>query len=871
MDWQRRQTSVFRALLRCYPAEFRHEYGAEMEALFSDRLRSEPGFRLWLETAADVAFAAPREHWHILTADLRYGARVLVKTPSFSAIALIVIALGIAATVSVFSVVNAVLLRSLPYGHPEKLVYLWSPNVNLKGVPQELGPNVPDFYDWQRLSRSFSSMTLFRRAVVTVARNGSAERAEAAFVTGSFFRTLEATPRAGRTIEDEDDRAGHEHVAVISDAFWRSELHAEPDVIGAPIQLNRKTYTVIGVMPKDFGYPFENDVPYEHSSFKQTDIWLPAAYSAQQETDRVNFDSGDAIGRLREGVTRAAAEAELRAIEARDQPLYPEMWRGWTALVRPLAETIVGPVEKMLWLLLGAVAIVMVIAISNVAGLLLARATARAHELGIRTALGAERGRIIRQLLTEALLLSVAGGALGIGLAYAIVHVMRRLNPGDVPRFETAAVDGRVLTIAVLLSLAAGILSGVVPAISASRANVNDLLRKGGARVAGGANKGRFALIVLEVALSVVLLTGSGLLIRSYLALTAVNPGFSPQTLTFSVNLDERYNKPELRTSLYRQFLQKLQNAPGVVYAGASNSNPLSHHESVTYVEIRGFGTSKEMVDTRSVTPDYRKALGTPLLRGRDFGPQDAGSKTPVAMVNEKFAKEYFSGRDPLGGKVRIGVGNLSSARWSTVVGVVGDIRHTSLEEESRPAVFQPETSGDHFAIRCKLPARQVTAEARAALRSLDPALIPESVRTMSERVKESNARRTFQTWVLTGFAAIAVALALAGLYGLMSYAVKQRTAEIGVRLAVGSPRSRILGLMLFEGLRVTATGLAIGLAGACALTRLVSGWLFGVKAIDLVTFCAVPLFLLAVACCACLIPAWSATKIDPVRALRQE
>jgi len=875
MDWLRSQTKVFRAMLYCYPAEFRHEYGTEMAQLFADRLQSEPRIRVWLEAVADLAFTAPKEHWHVLIVDIKYGARILATVPGFTAIALLVIALGIGATTSIFSVVNAVLLRSLPYGHPEKLVYIFSPNRKFTGVPEELGPNVPDFYDWQRLSHSFSALTMLRARTLNLIREGSSNRVAAAFVTGSFFRTLEAWPRLGRALDANDDRPGHEYVAVISEALWRSQFGSRADVIGKQIQLNRHSYTVVGVMPKDFGYPFDGDIPYTNSEFKQTDIWLPAAYTAKQRTDRTDdFESADAaIGRLSNGVSVIAAQGELQAIEARLNPLYPEMWRGWSALVRPVVQTIVGPVQEMLWLLLGAVAIVLLIAISNVANLLLARATARAHELGIRTALGAERGRIIRQLLTESLMLSCAGGALGIGLAFAAVRVLTRLNPGNIPRFDAAAVDGRVLFVAVILSIGAGVVSGLAPAISASRVNINDLLRRGSGRVGGASNRGRFALIVLEVALSVILLAGAGLLIRSYLQLAAVDPGFSPATLTFRLNLDERYAKPEQQSAFYKSFLEKLQKIPGVSDAGATSATPLSGRESLAFIEVRGLGKSKEVVENRSVTPGYRKALGTPLLRGRDFDWHDLNSKTFVATVNERFVAMYFHGRDPLGGQVRIGIGDFSGSSWATVVGVVGDVRHKKLDETPQPQIFEPADNGDNFAIAVQpnVPTRQVIDRARAELRSLDPVLSLENVRTMGERMTESNARRRFQTALLTGFAAIAVALALIGLYGLMSYTVKQRTAEIGIRLAVGASRGRVLGLILSQGLRLTAVGLLVGLAGAFALTRLVSAWLFGVKATDPVTFVAVPLFVLAVACCACIVPAWGATRIDPIRALRQE
>jgi predicted permease len=874
MDWLRSQTKLFRAMLYCYPAEFRHEYGTEMEQLFADRLQAEPRWRVWLEAVVDLAFSVPKEHWYVLIADVKYGARVLAAVPGFTAIALLVIALGIGATASIFSVVNAVLLRSLPYGHPEKLVYLWSPNPKFKGVPQDMGPIVPDFYEWQRLSRSFSSMAMLRQAAVNLVRDDSTNRVPAAFVTSDFFRVLEASPQVGRTLDANDDRPGHEFVAVVSDAFWRSQFGHAPNIIGQRIQLNRHNYTVVGVMSKDFGYPFDGDVPYDRSGFSQTDVWLPAAYTFSQKTDRANLESASAIGRLRSGVSVAAAQSELVPIELRLQPLYSEMWRGWTVLVSPLVQTIVGPVEKMLWLLLGAVGIVLLIAISNVANLLLARATARAHELGIRTALGAERGRIIRQLLTESLILSSAGGALGIALAYVSVHILIKLNPGGIPRFDAAAVDGRVLFVALLLSIGTGVASGLAPAISCSQASISDLLRRGSNRIAGSSNRGRFALIVLEVALSVILLAGSGLLIRSYLQLQTIDPGFSPATLTFRLNLDERYNQPEQRAAFYKTFLEKLQNIPGVKYAGASSATPLSGRELFTFAEIRGIGKAKEMVAIRSVTADYRKALGTSLLRGRDFDSHDVSAKPQVAMVNEKFVATYFQGHDPLAGQVHMGIADSSRnswSSWSTIVGVIGNIRHNKLEETAQPQIFVPADNGDYFAIQSSVPVQQVIDQARTQLRLLDPVLTLESIRTMGERMTESNARRRLQTALLTGFAAIAVALALIGLYGLMSYAVKQRTAEIGIRLAVGSPRGRVLGLILFEGLRLTTVGLLIGLAGAFALSNLVGAWLFGVKSTDPITFIAVPLFVLAVASGACIIPAWGAMRIDPIQALRQE
>lgn len=871
MDWPRNQSKLFRALLYCYPAEFRHEYGAEMEQLFADRLQSEPRFRLWLETLADLVCSAFREHASVLASDVRYGLRVLAAAPGFTTIALLVLALGIGATTAVYSLVDAVLLRSLPFGHPGKLVYLWSPNPKWQGAPRELAPSVPDFYGWQRLSHSFSSMAMLNESKVSLVEGGVAHRISAAEVSGDFFHTLEASPTLGRSIDMGDEQPGHRRVAVISNALWRSQFGADPDTVGKHIQLNRYRYTVIGVMPKGFGYPLEGDIPYTRSGFARTDIWLPLAYSAAEKTDRTNFAGADAvIGRLRNGVSVASAQQELKAIELHLNALYPSMWRGFTAFVTPLVQTIIGPVQKMLWLLLGAALLVLLIAVGNVANLLLVRATARAHEMGIRTALGAERRRIVRQLLTESLLLSCFGCALGIGFAYAAVRLLVRLNPGKVPRFDTATLDGAALAVAIALACIAGLLCGLAPAVSASRANLNELLKRGARNVAGGSKRGRFALIVAEVALSVILLSAAGLLIRSYLNVMAVNPGFSPAALTFQLNLNSSYNTQQRRQAFYREFLAKLEGLRGVQYAGLTNVTPLSGYETEAFAEVRGFGRSEAMVETRSVTPGYRKALGTPLLLGRDFTHFDMNGKTPVAMVNQAFVKAYFHGRNPLGQQVRVGIGKLMG-NWCTVVGVVGNVHHDGLTEPPKPQVIKPFGGGNRFAVRYSIPVQQASREIRTALRSLDPTLAPDNIHTMGDRIAQSNARRRFQTALLTGFAALAVFLALAGLYAVMSYSVKRRTAEIGIRMALGSPRSRVLGLILGQGLCLTALGLLIGLGGALALTHLVSSWLFGVQPADPVTFALVPAFVLAVACLACLVPACNAMRIDPIRTLREE
>ncbi len=411
--------------------------------------------------------------------------------------------------------------------------------------------------------------------------------------------------------------------------------------------MNRKKYTVIGVMPREFGYPFEGDVPYGKANYGRAEIWAPLALSTREKSDRVNFSSADAaIGRLRPGVSARQAQAELRTIESRLNSLYPEQWRGWTALVRPLVDTIVGPVRAMLWLLLGAVAIVLLIACSNVANLLLARVTARGQEMSIRTALGAERARLVRQILTEALLLAGGGGALGILFAFIAVRGIVSINPGDIPRFAETSVDGRVLLVTVAISIATGLLFGLAPTLAGSRVNLSEFLKDGGNRGAVGTrNRWRHALVVAEVALSVVLLAGAGLTIRSYLRLQRVNPGFSPSTLTMSLELDERYKTPERRTAFFRRFMESLRSLPGVLRVGATRTIPFDNSEEVAFVDVKGFGKPKEMVEERPVTPGYFAAMGMRLVAGRFFDEHDIQSRRPGDDRQRELCQNLFTRR----------------------------------------------------------------------------------------------------------------------------------------------------------------------------------------------------------------------------------
>jgi putative ABC transport system permease protein len=869
MAWRRSAVRIYRALLFAYPAEFRHEYGSQMEQLFEDRLQSEPGLRVWLDTLADVAFSAPREHFHILAADLVYGARMIRKSPAFTLVALFAMALGIGATTAVFSLINAVLIRSLPYVDPQRLVYIWMPNPRFKVMPLEMAPSSPDFYAWQN-NQSFSDLTMFNQELVKMIDADRVQRVGEASVAGNFFRTLGASPQLGRAIEPEDDQPGHEHVVVISDVLWRSRFGAAPNVLGKTLHLNHEIYAIVGVMPPGFQYPHSADFPYSDRDIAATDLWIPAVLTSRQKTDWNAGGDGLVIGRLKPGVSLKQAQAEMSALEARLDPvLHPPEWRGWLALVRPFIDTAVGPVRPLLWLLLGAVSMVLLIACSNVANLLLARAAGRVHEMGIRSALGAERVRLVRQMLTEALLLALGGGMLGVLIAYGALRLILRLHPGDIPRLNETSLDAGVLLFTAGASLLTGLAFGLLPALAASRVNVSSLLKQGGNKgIAGTSNRLRNGLIITQVALSVILLAGAGLLIRSYLNVQSVDTGFAPSTLTMNLTLDERYGTPQKLDDYFRNLITQVNQLPGVKSFGLVSALPLSHRESISTVEIKGHTVKKDQTaDDRAATTAYFGSMGIRLVEGRFFGDEAVRDHPAEMVVSQSFAKLYFPREPVIGQQFR------SRDQWHTIVGVVADVRSSSLEESPRPMIYSPflQTPDNHayLTIRTTFPPEQLISSIGKIVRSIDPTIAPEHAGTMRQFMSEATRARRFQTVILSVFAAVAVFLALVGLYGLMAYAVKQRTAEIGIRIALGASAARVLSLVVGKGLALVAAGLAFGLAGALVLTRLGTSWLYGVSPADPLTLIAVPVLILAVALGACLIPAWKATRIDPVTALR--
>ncbi|MDQ2776797.1 MAG: ABC transporter permease [Acidobacteriota bacterium] len=822
------------------------------------------------ETTLDVSVA---RWFNDLLQDCRFSCRQVRKNTSFAAVAILVIGLGIGAVTTICSLVNAVLLRPLPYGDPSRLVYLWTPNPHFGGnAPRELAPNYPDFYDWRRMSHSFSSMALLRQRTLNLGSAGKVARVGSAFVTGDFFHTLEVKPHLGRAIQPADDIPGHSDVAVISDRLWHARFSASPAVIGKRITLNRDEYTIVGVMPKSFGYPFEGDIPYVAPGFGQTDIWAPLALSAGEKTDRVNFQGADAaVARLRPGASLQQAQTELEAMQKRLDLLYSgPLAQGWQALVVSLQETILGPVT---WLLLGAVALVLLIACGNVANLLLARVTGRLQEIALRAGLGAGRTRLMRQLFTESLVLALLGGCLGVLLSFGAVRLLARLNPGNIPRFAQTSVNLHVLAVAAAITLLSGGIFSLAPMLAALRPSLSDLLRQGGNKgTAGTSSHLRHSLIAVEVALSFILLIGATLLIRSYIKLQTQDDGFSSDTLTMSLPLDGRYSKPEQRTAFFMRFLESLRHLPGVIEAGAGDDIPLDHSESIGPVQIKGHPDTHDLIDSRVVIPGYIGALGMHLLSGRYLNQRDVKEVSTAVIVNRAFVKTYLRGVEPLGAEVRMG----PNRPWSQIVGAVEDVRHSTLEGKPRPAFFWPYRPGFnawnlHYALCSKLPPDLLVPPVRKVLHDLDPALALDDIHTMGERVAEASAQRRFQMVLMTSFAGLTVFLAMIGIYGVMAYAVRQRTTEIGLRLAIGASPRQVLFMIGRQGLTLVLLGLGGGVAVALLLTRALRSWLYGVPANDPLTFILIPLLILAVAGCACLIPAMQAARIDPAIALRDE
>ncbi len=797
------------------------------EGMNSKEARRAAGIELGgVEQVKERVRAARTGAWlEVVVQDVRFGSRMLRKNPGFTAVAIFTLAVGIGANTAIFSLLNAVLIRSLPYENPDRLVYVFTPTHDLPQIPIDaIGPSNGDFFDIQRQAHSFSAITLFDQRFFNLAAEGMAQRVSGVFIQPNFLSTLGVNPLFGRAIESADTEQGNQHVAIISYALWQSVFGGSTQVLDRSVTLDGQIYHVIGVMPASFGYPSGNELPYSNEG--QTQLWLPLALTPQGKTDRDN-PIGNAIARLRPGLTLAQAQAEMNTIMPRLYPVNASSFSPFKdsyCVLRSFTDTVVGGVRLFVWLLFGAVSLVLLIACANAANLLLARAAGRTHEMGVRAALGARRGRLIRQVLTEALLLASISGALGILIAYAAIRLLLRLNPGNIPRLNETSLDLRVLVFALAISILTGVVFGILPALGVSRTNLTEVLKQGGNKgIVGPSKRWRHSLIVSEVALAVVLLTGSGLLIRSYVNLQNVSTGFSDSTLSMHIALDSRYSKPEQRRAFFNNVLDKLSALHGVTAIGAISDLPLSHSETMGLFMVEGYANKKgQAVDSRLATENYFQAMGTPLLAGRFFTPGDAVPKAPgVVIINEAFAKAYFSGRPAIGGHLCMCyVWGTTKVNWSIVVGVVANTRHSNLENAPPPQVYgsfwqyDQGPNGGYIAIHTSSSPAEIIPAIRAAVRSLDPNVPVADIQTMDQRVSEASALRRFQTSLFAVFAAVALFLASIGLYGVMAYSVKQRTPEIGIRLALGAQPSNVLKLIVLQGMTLTVAGICVGVAG---------------------------------------------------------
>jgi putative ABC transport system permease protein len=803
-------------------------------------------------------------------ADIQYAIRNIGKKPFFYAIVILTLALGIGANAAIFTVVNAVLLRPLPFPQPDRLMMLWTYNPR-QGFDKDVG-TYPNFQDWKRASGSFDRMSGVFGASMTLTGNGDPAQLTGLRVTPEFFETMGVSPAIGRPFTAANGQPGGERVVILAHGLWTRRFGADPSVVGRSILLNGVSHEVLGVMPASF------------SPTEDAEYWVPLAPVGQfEELFRARGSYWlTIIGRLKPGITRQAAQSEMDAIAARLEKEYP-VNAGIGIRLVPMHEELVGDVKRPLLILLGAVSFVLLIACTNVANLLLTRAASRQRELAIRTALGAARSRLLRQLLTESLVLAVAGGIAGLGLAYWTIDVLRWLAPAALPRLSTVAIDGWVLAYAAFAAVLTSLLVGMVPALHASRRQSSADLKEGGRGGSDGTRGRRLrtALAVTELAIALVLLVGAGLLIRSFIALSNQNPGFAKGVLTLRIQLPQaKYPEPARITGFHEQLIERLATLPGVESAAAGTSLLLSRLPNSASINIAGrpplpAGAKNSPVPYDSVTPEFFSTLQIPLRRGRMFTLADGPQTQAVAIVNESFVRRFFPGEDPLGRRVTFGDTERPDTQWQTIVGVVADTKRGGFDREPWAEIYfpmrqAPERRVFAFIRTAGDPARLVSA-ARAAVWSIDRDQPIAAVRTVPELFAQQEANRRFTTLLLGLFATVAVVLAVVGIYGVIAYSTAQRTQEIGIRMALGADRGTVVRMVLAGGLRIAATGLALGVLGALALTQVLSSLLFGVSARDPLTFVLVPATLLLVSLAACWIPARRAMRVNPVIALRGE
>jgi putative ABC transport system permease protein len=807
-----------------------------------------------------------------LRQDVRYALRSLRKTPGFTLVALLTLALGIGANTAIFSVVNGVLLRSLPYPHADRLVVIRETyGGGLTGTVS--GPN---FVDWRAQSHVFESMAASRPITLSVLGVGEPEAVAAAMVSSDFFRTFETPMVLGRGLQQGEDQ-GQGTVAVISEGLWRERFGGDREILGRSLNLSGRPYTIVGVAPSSFAPP------------GRARVWIPLGYGLGRSAIRESH-SYDVIARLAPGATVATAQADLAAVARTLAEAYPDAMAGRGVTVIPMTEDTVGGVRPALLLLSGAVLLVLLIACANVANLFLVRATIRQRELALRAALGAGRWRLAQQALAEAVMLASAGGVLGLLLASWSVEALLALGPRGVPRLTEIGIDGRVLGFTLVVSVAVGIAFGLVPALAATAQAPNDALQSESRGTSGGRRRSRFraGMVVAQIALALVLLVGSALLIVSVRHLAGVDPGFRPQgAVSFEFNVPSaKYQSADAQREFIGRVLDRLQGISGVSRAGSVFYLPLGGGESNGDVSVQGEPPAapghERYAGFRIIMGDYLQTMDIALRRGRAPGPEDIAGAGLVAVVNEAFAREFFPGRDPIGQRITFGDGK-DKPEWREIVGIVADVRHLGLAQAAEPEVYVPARqinddlwavfvpSPISFVVRTALPASAIAGAIKDAVHEVDPEQPISRLRPVGELISDAMARYRFSMLLLTIFGGLALCLSVVGVYGLMAYSVSQRTRELGIRLALGARAAVVCGMVLRQGLIMAVAGIGLGLLGALALTRLLTAQLFGVSPTDPAVLAAMAVTLAAVSLIACLIPAVRATRVDPMVALRSE
>ena len=809
-----------------------------------------------------------------LLQDLRYGLRMLARNPGFTVVAVLTLALGIGANTAIFSIVNAVLLRPLPYPQPDHLVKVWGNFAGI-GIPNNqnwISP--PEFKDLETQNKSFSHIAAMTGASANLDIGGTPQRIEGAVVSPSLFPMLGVQPALGHTFLPEEAEAGHDKVVVLSYGLWKRGFGGDPGVVGSRLRVNGVSYAVVGVMPAGFQYP------------DSAEIWSPLAFSPNDLGPDHRGNHGlEVLARIKPELSlqqaRADMEALTKAVEEQNKD-YPYTRFQFAFTLTPLLEEMVRDIQKALWILTGAVALVLLIACANVANLLLVRASAREREIAVRRVLGASRRRLISQLLTESVLLSLIGGVAGLLLARWSLRALVSLSSSIFPRVAAASMDGTVLAFTMIISLGTGILFGLAPALQTGNDVKHDTLKEGGrtSTASSVSQRLRHALIVGELALSLVLLNGAGLLLKSFIRLQEVEGGFRPDhVLTMRISLPEaKYSRPEQIRAFFRDVVDRVSRLPGVHAAGAVNVLPLSGSSSSGTTTIETHAVSPDAAtpeaDWRVVTPGYFQAMGIALISGRYIDDRDTEQMPPVALVDETLAKTYWPNESAIGQRLHLG-GNRSNNPWMAVVGVVRHVRYRTLEAQSRPEVYWPEaqdpSSSLSLAIRTAADPSSLATTVQKEIRAVDPEQPVYQVRTMEELFQDSLARRRLSMLLLAIFAGAALLLAAVGIYGVMAYLVNQRSHEMGIRMALGASRMDVLRLVLRQSFALAGMGVAIGLVGSLVLTRFIASLLFNVKATDPATFLTVAVSLAGVAVLASFIPAQRAASVDPIVALRYE